>query len=170
MVTWCAERSCASRFENGHKPMAEVCNSTLPGVFFLSHVGFFSDKFCGSARLAAGILSLPEVNRKKLTPKYDFGSERFLIRFIDTPMYRTNPAQPKIAGFVGISPNKRIDIGCCGRKESAFSQDEYAYSYNELSTDDVDDSVSEDNPSQPQGTSAPYYVEASALVASGNRY
>ena len=68
-----------------------------------------------------------------------------------------------------IQSFKRVSVGCYGRKESTFSKDEYAYSYDELSTDDVDDSASEDNPSQPQGTPAPYYMEASALVASGNR-
>ena len=82
---------------------------------------------------------------------------------------RTNSAQTRTAVSLTSSPIKRASICCYGRKESAFSKDEYAYSYDELSTDDVDDSVSEDNPSQPQGTSAPYYVEASALVASGNR-
>ena len=85
-------------------------------------------------------------------------------------MCRNSPAHTKVADFFFNSPIKKVSVGCYGRKESAFSKDQYAYSYDELSTDDVDDSASEDNPSMPQGTPAPYYMEASALVASGNRY
>ena len=60
----------------------------------------------------------------------------------------------------------RAVIQCQGRKQD---ETEFTYSYDELSTVDVDDSVNEDEPVEEPRTSSNYFMEAISLVAEGNR-